>query len=59
MITKTIFEKNNVTIIREQSYGFRCNSLSTMWYVYADGKLSSSFSRLKKAKEWAENLLSN
>jgi hypothetical protein len=54
--TKTIFEKNRIKIIREQSYGFRCNSLSTMWYVYADEKFCGGYPKLKKAKEFVEQL---
>lgn len=54
---KTVFEKNNVKIVREESYGFGCNSLSVTWLVYAGDKLRYSFIRLKHAKVFAQRLI--
>jgi hypothetical protein len=54
---KTVFEQGGVKIVREQGYGFRCNSLSTSWSVYKDGQTFGSYSTLKRAKKWAEALV--
>ena len=54
--TKTVFEKRGIKIVREKSYGFRCNTMTTMWYVYRGEQLSGSFDKLKRAKIWAESL---
>jgi hypothetical protein len=56
---KTVFEQGGVKIVREQGYGFRCNSLSTSWSVYKDGQTFGSYSTLKRAKKWAQELLQN
>ncbi|CAB4144074.1 hypothetical protein UFOVP456_20 [uncultured Caudovirales phage] len=53
---KTVYENNSIKIVREQYYGFGCNSLSTTWLVYAGDKLRYSFIRLKHAKVFAERL---
>lgn len=55
--TKTVYENNGIKIIREQSYGFGCNSLQTMWYVYDDEKFCGGYPKLKKAKEFVEQLI--
>ena len=52
--TKTIFEKRGIKIVREKSYGFRCNTMTTMWYVYSGDNLYGSYERLKRAKLCAE-----
>jgi hypothetical protein len=52
--TKTVFEKCGIKIVREQSYGFRCNTLSSTWVVYKGDKYEGSFIRLKYAKAWVE-----
>jgi hypothetical protein len=51
---KVVFQVNIVKIVREQSYGFRCNSLSTNWYVYKGDNPVGSYSKLKYAKASAE-----
>jgi hypothetical protein len=52
--TKVVYDKRGVKIVREQSYGWGCNSLSTMWYVYQGDEKSGGYIRLKRAKAWAE-----
>ena len=54
--TKTVFEKRGIKIVREKSYGFRCNTKSTMWYVYSGDTLHASYERLSRAKVCAELL---
>jgi hypothetical protein len=54
--TKTIYENNGIKIVREQTYGFRCNNLQTMWYVYFNKKLCGGYPKLKKAKEFVQQL---
>ena len=51
MNRKTVFTQGNVTIIRIQDYGFRCNTLSSSWEIHVDGKFRWSCLRLKDAKK--------
>jgi len=47
-----VHTEGEFTIIRHKLWGFRCNSLTTMWIVQDNrtGKQLDSFSRLKDAK---------
>ena len=53
---KVVFDKCGIKIVREQSYGFRCNTLSSTWIVYKGDKYEGSFIRLKYAKAWVESI---
>jgi hypothetical protein len=60
MIRKTVFTQGNITIVRVQDYGFRCNTLSSSWEIFVDGKFCWTFARLKDAKKTiAQNLIPN
>jgi hypothetical protein len=60
MIRKIVFTQGNITIVRVQDYGFRCNTLSSSWEICVDGKFRWTFSRLKDAKKTiAQNLIPN
>ena len=52
--TKTVYENRGIKIVREQSYGFRSNTLSSTWIVYNNDKFAGSFIRLKDARAWAD-----
>lgn len=54
--TKVVFDLRGIKIVREKSYGWGCNGISTMWYVYSGDKLVASYERLKRAKLMAEGL---
>jgi hypothetical protein len=49
--TKTVFTCGEWSIVRVESYGFRCNSLSVSWHIYRNDKFVSSALQLKKAKQ--------
>ena len=51
MNRKTVFTQCNITIVRVQDYGFRCNTLSSSWEIHVDGKFRWSCLRLKDAKK--------
>lgn len=51
MNRKTVFTKDQISIVRVQSYGFRCNTLSTSWEIYVDGNQTATCIRLKDAKK--------
>jgi hypothetical protein len=60
MNRKTVFTQGNIIIVRVQDYGFRCNTLSSSWEIFVDGKFRWTFSRLKDAKKTiAQNLIPN
>lgn len=48
---KTVFSCNGLDVVRVRYWGFRCNSLSTMWEIRRDGKWVGQSLRLKTAKE--------
>ncbi len=53
--SKTIvYTDGAFTIIRWKSWGFNCNSLTTLWIVQDNrtGEELSTFSRLRDAKEY-------
>jgi len=49
--TKTVFTCGEWSIVRVESYWFRCNSLSVSWDIYRNDKFVSSSLRLNKAKK--------
>lgn len=51
MYRKTVFTQGNITIVRVQDYGFRCNTLSSSWEVHVDGQCRWTYIRLKDAKK--------
>jgi len=53
--TKTVFTANEISIVRVQSYGFRCNTLSSDWEVHMNGVKVQNFLRLKDAKKAIAN----
>jgi len=55
MNRKTVFTQGNITIVRVQDYGFRCNTLSSSWEIHVDGKFRWTFARLKDAKKSVAN----
>tara|TARA_R110002126_G_scaffold24817_1_gene85651 strand:+ start:655 stop:837 length:183 start_codon:yes stop_codon:yes gene_type:complete len=60
MNRKIVFTQGNITIVRVQDYGFRCNTLSSSWEIFVDGKFRWTFARLKDAKRTiAENTIPN
>jgi hypothetical protein len=57
---KTVFTSatGKFTIVRIQSYGFRCNTLSSEWEVMQNGTCIGNFLRLKDAKKFFQSNLS-
>lgn len=53
---KVVFTLGDIKIVREQGYGFRCNSLSTSWNVYKGDQPVGSYSTLIRARDQAERL---
>jgi hypothetical protein len=53
---KVVFTLGDIKVVREQGYGFRCNSLSTSWSVYKNGQPVGSYSTLLRARDQAERL---
>ena len=53
---KVVFDRRGIKIVREQGYGFRCNTLSTSWNVMRGDQPAGSYSTLKRAKVCAELL---
>ena len=53
---KTVLTIGAYSIVRIQSYGFRCNTLSSEWEVMHDGKCISRYIRLKDAKKYIKSL---
>lgn len=53
---KVVFDLRGIKIVREKSYGWGCNGISTMWYVYRGDTMVGSYERLKRAKLQAEGL---
>jgi hypothetical protein len=51
MNQKTVFTQDQISIVRVQSYGFGCNTLSTSWEIYVDGVKKADCIRLKDAKK--------
>lgn len=50
--SKTIvFTLGKFSIVRNRYWGFRCNSLSTIWEVMRDGQYAGQHLRLKDAKQ--------
>jgi hypothetical protein len=48
---KTVFTLGAYAIVRTRYWGFRCNSLSTIWEVTRDGQFVGQHLRLKNAKQ--------
>ncbi len=48
---KTVFSSGNLEIVRVRYWGFRCNSLSTIWQIRRDGKWVGQSLRLRDAKK--------
>ena len=57
---KTVFTSatGEFTIVRVQSYGFRCNTLSSDWEVMQNGQCIGNYLRLKDAKKFLQTILS-
>jgi hypothetical protein len=55
---KTVFTSGDFTIVRVQSYGFRCNTLSSEWEVIQNGERIGYHLRLKDAKKFLQTVLS-
>jgi hypothetical protein len=55
---KTVFTSGEYSIVRVQSYGFCCNTLSSDWDVMHNGQFISHFLRLKDAKKFLQTVLS-
>ena len=55
---KTVFTSGEYSIVREQYYGFRCNTLSTDWQIMHNGKSVWNYLRLKDAKKSLQAMLS-
>lgn len=47
---KTVFTANEISIVRVQSYGFNCNTLSSSWQVCMNAVVLGDYMRLKDAK---------
>jgi hypothetical protein len=54
---KTVYENGSVSIVKVSGYGFRCNTLSSSWDVFYDGKFYQHCIRLKDAKRIAKELI--
>ena len=54
---KTVFTNGEYRIVRNQYYGFRCNTLSSDWDVLYRGQFICHFFRLKNAKKFVQTLL--
>jgi len=48
---KTVVTSGEFAIVRIQSYGFRCNTLSSSWEIVRNGEFIGSYFRLKDAKK--------
>lgn len=60
MNRKTVFTQGNISIVRVQEYGFRCNTLSSSWEIYINENYICCFTQLKFAKKAiANNLFTN
>jgi len=53
---KTVLTVGAYSIVRIQSYGFRCNTLSSEWEVMHEGKCIAYCLRLKDAKKYIQSL---
>jgi hypothetical protein len=53
---KVVFTLGDIKVVREQGYGFRCNSLSTSWRVFKGDQPCGSYSTLLRARDHAERL---
>jgi hypothetical protein len=53
---KTVLTVGAYSIVRVQSYGFRCNTLSSEWEVMHEGKCIAYYIRLKDAKKYIQSL---
>jgi hypothetical protein len=49
MTTKTVYTQGAWSIVREMSYGFRCNTATASWSVFFDGKFFCDAPRKKDA----------
>ena len=54
---KTVFTSGEYSIVRIQSYGFRCNTLSSDWEVMHNGQCIGNYLRLKDAKKFLQTVL--
>ena len=53
---KVVFTKGEYSVVRTESYGFRCSSLEVSWEVKKGEEFVSSALRLKDAKKIIEML---
>jgi hypothetical protein len=53
---KTVLTIGAYSIVRVQSYGFRCNTLSSEWEVMHNGECIGNYIRLKDAKKYIQSL---
>jgi len=53
---KTVLTIGAYSIVRVQSYGFRCNTLSSEWEVMHNGECIGYYLRLKDAKKYIQSL---
>tara|TARA_R110002126_G_scaffold13144_6_gene57452 strand:- start:630 stop:812 length:183 start_codon:yes stop_codon:yes gene_type:complete len=53
---KTVLTVGAYSIVRIQSYGFRCNTLSSEWEVMQNGECIGHYIRLKDAKKYIQSL---